>query len=343
MFQKLKDNKDKILRGLFFLGIFIFGFFTTYLSLKTFNPFKKTSPSINLYTNATPEPIDEEKGVFNILLLGYGGAGHSGGGLTDSIIVAHINTNTKKYALVSIPRDMWTQNGRKINAEASVNGFPSVGASIQGVTDLSIDNYVAIDFSNFTKMIDNLGKIEVSVPAAFTDSFYPIPGLENETCGITEEEIFVFKNKYSGFDLEKQFTCRYEKISYDKGPATLTGTEALKFVRSRHGDSDFGRSARQFAVLKGIVQELISLKSLNKLDETVGILTEMIKTDLTLGKIKTLIEVFGDPSGYSSTEIQLTTENVLNEGKSSDGQYILYPKAGMTNFTEVKNYIKGQI
>jgi len=338
----------KIWVGLLCFGVFVLGFTLSYLSLTFSKIFiKKTdtsqTPVPESYTKATPEPLTNPKGVFNVLLLGYGGGEHSGGGLTDSIIIAHIDTNTKKYALISIPRDLWVTGNRKINAEGSVNGFQNVGSTVQSVTGLVIDNFVSVDFSSFSKIIDNLGGINVEVPKAFTDSFYPVPGLENETCGVTAEQINEFKSKYSGFELEKQFICRYEKISYGKGPATLNGTEALKFVRSRHGDSDFGRSARQFAVLVGIKSKLISLKSLNKLDSTIDLFSKMVKTDLTAGKIKSLIEAFGDTSSYTKSEIQLTTENVLNEGKSSDGQYILFPKAGNLNFSEVKNFIKNNL
>lgn len=334
--------------GLLCLGVFVLGFVLSYLSLTFSKIFvKKTdvaaTPTPVSYTKAVPEILTNPKGVFNILLLGYGGGGHSGGSLTDSIIVAHIDTNTKKYALVSIPRDLWVQGNRKINAEGSANGFQNVSSTIQNVTGLPVDNFVSVDFANFSKIIDNLGGVEIEVPNAFTDSFYPVPGLENETCGVTAEQINEFKSKFSGFELEKQFTCRYEKISYAKGPATLNGTEALKFVRSRHGDSDFGRSARQFAVLVGIGNKLVSLKSLNKLDSTIDLFSKMVRTDLTAGKIKSLIEAFGDTSSYTKNEIQLTTENVLNEGKSSDGQYILIPKAGNFNFSEIKSYISQNI
>lgn len=338
----------KVLVGLLCFGVFVLGFILSYLSLtfsKIFvkNPQVSTTPTPVSYTEVTPEVLTNPKGVFNILLLGYGGVGHSGGGLTDSMIVAHIDTNTKKFTLISIPRDLWVSGNRKINAEGSANGFQNIGSTVQSVTGLPVDNYVSVDFSNFSKIIDNLGGINVDVPNAFTDSFYPVPGLENETCGLTESQINEFKSKYSGFELEKQFVCRYEKISYPKGPATLNGTEALKFVRSRHGDSDFGRSARQFAVLVGIKNKLVSLKSLNKLDSTIDLFSKMVRTDLTAGKIKSLIEAFGDTSSYTKGEIHLTTQNMLNEGKSNDGQYILVPKAGSLNFSEIKNYIRSNL
>lgn len=346
MLEKIDALKlNKRLLWIIFAIVFILGFVITYFSLKILKISNKDEHATKAseYSLVTPEPVNTEKGIYNILLLGYGGSGHSGGGLTDSIIVLRVDTNAKKYTLISIPRDLWSLNNRKINSEASVNGFQNVGPAIQGVTGLSTENYISVDFGNYSKIIDDLGGIEIDVPKTFTDSFYPIKGMENETCGYTEDQINTFKTKYLGFELEKQFTCRYETVAYQKGPATLDGTAALKFVRSRHGDSDFGRSERQFAVLRGILRKLISFKSLNKLDETIATLFDMVKTDLTLGKIKTLVEIFGDPGSYQATEIHLSTENVLKEGKSNDGQYILYPKAGISNFSEVKSFINSNI
>jgi polyisoprenyl-teichoic acid--peptidoglycan teichoic acid transferase len=331
--------KENLLFALLLLGVFVFGFTATYFTLKFSKLFVPKGLSVQEENTpipiGTPMDVTPQKGVFNILLLGTGGTGHSGGGLTDSIIVVHVDTNKKTSALISIPRDLWVPGNRKINAEASVNGIQNVGSVVKNVTGLPINYYVAIDFDKFIKMINDLGGIEVTVPKTFSDDFYPVKGLENETCGFTADEINSFKAKYSGFELEKQFACRYERIHFDKGPAELNGETALKFVRSRHGDSDFGRSARQFAILKGIAKKSISGK-------TIDSLSKLIRTDLNLATIKSLIEVFGDPGAYKVTEIQLTTENVLNEGKSGDGAYILTPKAGNFNFSGIRSYISSQ-
>lgn len=343
--KKIKSNGWFL--TIFLSLVFIVGFGITFLVLNLSNTSPKgNSPTIqeNTFSQVSPEPVETTKeGVFNVLFLGYGGGTHSGGGLTDSIIVAHIDSNTKKYVLISVPRDLMVQGGKKLNAEASVNGYAGTSSTITGITGLSMNNYVAVSFAQFTKMIDNLGGVAINVPTSFTDNLYPVEGRENDTCGKTESEINALKAQYSDFNLEKQFTCRYETISYQKGPANLNGIEALKFVRSRHGDNDFARSTRQFAVLKGILGKLISLKSLNKLDSTISSLFEMVKTDLTLGKIKTLIETFGDASIYTGTEIQLTTDNYLTEGRSGGGAYVLYPKAGTYDYSEIKSFIASSI
>ncbi len=346
MFKKFVTAEILTL-SILFIGIFIFGLAASYFGFsKIFagNTLIKKTP-VNSFTKATPAPINKnnpETGTYNVLLLGYGGGNHEGTLLTDSIIVVHVNSNTKKADLISIPRDLWVPGNQKINA-VGVTGFQNTMPIITNVTGLPINYYVSIDFTDFTKLIDNIGGITVQVPNAFDDPFYPILGQENNTCGFTDPQIFEFKNKYQGFELERQFTCRYEHLHFSVGPVNLDGATALKFVRSRHGDSDFGRSLRQFSVLTGIGNKLITLRSLNKINDTVNTLFEMVKTDLNLGTIKSLGQVFGDPNAYKINQIQLTTNNVLNEGFASDGEYILSPKSGGFNFQSIKDYINSNL
>ena len=318
-------------------GIFLIGFGGSYLTL-TLTQKPKAQTSI---TTPEPEPTQgpfepiKTQDSYNVVLLGSGGEGHSGGTLTDSIIVVSVNPKDKKVALISIPRDLWVQGNRKINAEVMVNGFDGLKSTLQSITGLEIEKYISIDFGNLIKLIDELGGIEVDIPKTFDDYFYPIKGLENEICGMTGEEIADVHQKYSGFELEKQFTCRWEHIHFDKGIAKITGEEALKLARSRHGDSDFGRSARQFAILKGIANKI----SIDNIDETYKNLSKMVNADIDLKTVKDLASLFRNPSDYKINEVHLNSQNVLNDSRSSDGQYILIPKAGNFNFSEVKSFI----
>lgn len=348
MLKFLKLNSQNILIGLLLTGIFYLGFFISYTVLgHTTNKNPVAIPTPNIFVESTPAPINEvnkkEEGVYNFLFLGHGGGGHSGGGLTDSIMVFHIDTAKHQTALISIPRDLWIPGNHKINYAGVPNGFKDMGGVIQNVTGLPINYFIAVDFGGFVKLIDSFGKIKVDVPKTFDDAFYPVKGLENESCGFTAEQINEFKTKYSGFELEKQFTCRYEHIHYDKGEAELTGESALKFARSRHGDSDFGRSERQFAILVGVKNKLLSFTTEEKVSEIIDQLLKIVKTDLNPGVIKTLIQVIGDPAPYTVKQIQLTTDNVLNNSKSGDGQYILIPKSGNFNYSGIQDFIENNI
>lgn len=150
--------------------------------------------------------LPKAKTEYNFLLLGYGGPGHDGPYLTDSMMVAHVDLTKNTISLISLPRDIFvkipTKSGAdfhmKINAVYQSGMFPKdypdintakypdvslVKHVVQVVTGLPIDNYVTIDFAGFEKGIDVLGGVDVNVMKAFDDYEYPIDGKENELCG----------------------------------------------------------------------------------------------------------------------------------------------------------------
>src|SRR3990167_1609708 len=282
-----------------------------------------------------------EKTEFNVLLLGYGGAGHSGGGLSDAMILANINTTSKNVNLIAIPRDIWVDNF-KINAAYTVS-VEATKQAVEKVTGLPVDYYAAVDFSRFESAINALGGISVDVPVAFDDFFYPIKGLENELCGMTPEKMAEVHRLYSGFELEKQFTCRYEHLHFDTGTQLMDGATALKFIRSRHSDQhggDFARGVQQQAVLTAVRNKLISLDALTNIDDFFAEFSQLIVSDITEKDIIEFLSQAGDPSEYTSSNINISTDNYLQNSVSSDGQYILNPKAGAGNWEAVHTFIK---
>jgi polyisoprenyl-teichoic acid--peptidoglycan teichoic acid transferase len=321
------------------------------------DPEASLTPSLNPY-----EP-------FNVLLLGHGGPGHDGGDLTDTMIVAHIRPEDKKIILISLPRDTWVEvpvskdkkEMTKINAAYAIGKdekkYPDKEAFYKGeagagnlakeatekVTGLSIAHFVAVNFNGFMKAIDLIGGIEVDVPHTFEDNFYPIKGLENETCGLDPAALTA---TMSGFQLEKQFTCRYETLSFTKGKTTMDGITALKFVRSRHSEThggDFARSERQKAVIKAVRSKVLSLGILNDFVPLLNKLSDSVRTDIDIATARTMLSIAGDPRSYEISSITLSTDNVFKDSLSRDRQYILIPKGGEGKFEGVEEYIKKQI
>lgn len=328
--QQIIDNVPvKVMAGVtlvFFTGMIMGAFGYTKF-------FTKVSPTTSpkIVTNYPLPVLVEEKREttkdaknFNILLTGHGGAGHSGGGLMDAIIVVNVNVTDKKAGLISFPRDFWF-SGHKINSD------PSLKDALTGVTGLPISNSIAIDFNSFEKMVNSIGGITVDVKKAYTDNFYPVRGKENELCGFTNEKIAEVHKLYTGFELEKQFTCRYETISYGVGLHDMTGEDALKYVRSRHGGNDFERSRHQFEVLKAILQKA-NVASVSKA-------FDFVTTDFNLSEVETMLTEIGNPLDYAISFIGISDENVLVNSKSSQGAYILVPKEGVN----IKDYIKSNL
>lgn len=327
--------------------VFILAFSLTYLILGFKNKTKTgeggaPKENVSLNTNPAKAPNDRT----NVLLLGYGGAGHEGPMLMDSIILLSVSTKTKKAALISVPRDLWFSD-HKINEGYTKAGSPAGGwnemkSEVTAVTGFTIDNYIAVDFGGFVKEIDTLGGVDVNAAATYDDFFYPITGEENNTCGKSAAEIDAFKQKYTGFDLEKQFECRYEHIHFDKGLVHMDGALALKYTRSRHGDNDFGRSDRQFAVLNAIKDKAISLNVIPKGGTLLSNLLAMVNTNLDMAGVKALANLLGNPKDYQIISIHLTDGNVLVDSTGPAGAFILIPKEGDGKWNAIQNYIFGK-
>ena len=373
-YKRLTKYKKRYLYGTLFITIFISSFLITYALLTISKVFVKSESnnSGNSLVNQSEISTTDPNAPINILLLGYGGAGHEGGGLTDVMMVASVNHKNDKITFISIPRDTWIElpirsdkkEHYKINNAFAIGNddekFPLKEPQFRGgagggemakyaVTEaigLPIQYFIAVDFNGFKKVVDDLGGISVEVPVAFEDYYYPIKGAENLSCGKSAEEIADLTNTLSGFELEKQFQCRYEHLQFEKGLVSMDGEIALKFVRSRHSNThggDFARSQRQFAVLQAVKGKLFELDSLSKWPEFFDQFTQIIRTDVDKEVLRAFLEVNNNFDSYVLSTIYLSTENVFSETKSSDGQYILIPKAGEGNFTEVHTFVGQQL
>ena len=334
---------------------------------------RRVSSGPSLYgTQTTPTPTPDPMAPKNVLLLGYGGAGHDGGLLTDTMIVGHIIPKEKKLILISIPRDLWvpmevvagTESAYKINAAYAIGsddkaypkkpkkyqgdngGLVMAKEAVQKATGFPMDFAVAIDFSGFTNIMKTLGGIFIEVPYPFEDKWYPVKGKEKETCGKSEEDMAKTIATLSGQLLEQEFPCRYETLKFEKGKQFMEGETALKFVRSRHsevGGGDFGRSLRQQAFLMGVKNRLLSFSGATKILPLIKNGIAMVHTDISLQDVMNMVERYGDPSSYTIESIYLTDQTILTFSTSANGQSILIPKSGFEDWQSVHAYIADEL
>jgi polyisoprenyl-teichoic acid--peptidoglycan teichoic acid transferase len=320
-------------------------------------------------TSKGPTPTPDPLRIFNVLLLGYGGGNHDGALLTDSMILAQINPRKKEAHLISIPRDIWVQlpiykdktQGFKINAAYAIGvdslNYPNKPIEFTGkggggsmakyivtqISGLPVDYFVAIDFAGFTKTIDSLGGVDVSVKYPFNDPFYPIEGKEKDACGKSEDDQKALSATLSGDLLDESFLCRFEHISYPAGIQHMDGVTALKYVRSRHSNTyggDFNRGDRQQSLIAGAKNKIFTIGFIPKIIPFISSLSGDFQTDISLDKLKILIDMGKDAGSYRVNSIELSTNNILAEGKTSDGQYVLTPKSGEGKWPELQAFIK---
>ncbi len=276
----------------------------------------------------------EELGSANILLLGIGGSGHDGPYLSDTMILTQIKLNSGQAVLTSIPRDYQVKldriGYRKINAAFSEGymknkDWNEAGAlARQVVADLSglaVPYFAVIDFAGFEKAINQLGGIQINVPATFTDYQYP-DGL--------------------GGYLPPQ--------TFKQGNQTFNGSRALIYARSRHAagnqGSDFARSTRQQQVLESVKDKVLEL---NLLADS-GTITKLMKTfaenfhtNLTPGQILRLAKIaqtehFEAVSSNLNPETGLVCPYITEETQA----YVLVPCPGKTS-QDIKNFFQNAL
>ncbi|MBU0579146.1 LCP family protein [Patescibacteria group bacterium] len=298
----------------------------------------------------------EDLKTLTVLLLGYGGAGHQGGFLTDVIQLVHINFQKAQISLISVPRDLWVKlpSGKqaKINTAFTLGENPNQPIASGGqvakqmasnVTSIPIDYFVAVDFVGFKRLIgEELDGLEVNVPETLDDPWYPIQGEELNPCGMTPQEVADLTTQYSGFELEKQFECRYKHLYFKKGLVEMEGGDALGYVRSRHGSAggDFSRSQRQHALLKAISDKLWSIEALEKAPEFFEKTAKHFTTDIDLEIIKYLIPALKATGDFETKNMVLSTENVFTTSRSSTGQSIVVPK---TSWSAVHQFVQSNL
>lgn len=267
----------------------------------------------------------EADGRINVLLLGVGGKNHPGGTLADTIQVVSINTKDKQVAILSIPRDLRVTipgaGTNKINyAHAYGELNPKTGGGpavirqvVASVTGLPIHYYVRLDFEGFSKLVDALGGVDITVEKAINDPFYPAADM-----------------------------IRYDPFSISAGQHHMNGETALKYVRSRETTSDFDRSKRQQQMLEALKDRALTLNILanpRKVNEIAAILGQHVRTDLTTWEITRVVELAArEVKSYS-----LITR-VLSSGSGeplvgvNEGGYYLVPRTG--NFKEIQDIAK---
>jgi LCP family protein required for cell wall assembly len=275
----------------------------------------------------------------NILILGYGGPGHGGPYLTDSILILSIKPVSQKDVIISIPRDLVVPipalpgNGTitaRINLAYAIGvdrqSFPNVRNSWTGrtgggdlaaataaeVTGLPVDYWVAVDFKAFRQVVDALGGIDVTIPEPLDDPYFPA----GETIAFTH-------------------------IHFDAGLQHLNGQQALEYARSRQTTSDFDRSRRQRLMLLAIQRRIDRFGSLPQLVALVSALRDNVRTNLRPVELRQLAHALAHIPQDGIRQIGLDDGNVLVKRNLPDGTYVLSPRDGA--FTALQHYLASEL
>ncbi|WP_438318951.1 LCP family glycopolymer transferase [Sporosarcina sp. FA9] len=191
--------------------------------------------------------VFKEYDPFSVLVLGVDER-ENDSGRSDTMIVLAVNPVLKSTKMVSIPRDTFTEiEGKgvkdKINHAYAFGGIEMAMKSVEHLLDIPIDYVVQVNMESFKEIVDAVG-------------------------GITVNNMLNFK---------------VGDESFQKGQLSLTGEEALTFVRMRYEDprGDFGRQDRQKLVIQAILKQGASVNSLLNYKSIFSAIGTNVKTNMT--------------------------------------------------------------
>ncbi|MGY1682442.1 LCP family protein [Geodermatophilus sp. SYSU D01176] len=270
-------------------------------------------------TDAIPTDGNADKGdapeAMNLLLVGNDSranltdeqladlnAGTDSGINTDTMILVHIPADGSRASFVSFPRDSYVAipgyGMDKLNAayaygyaetpdsasdeQRQAGGARLLVQTISGLTGLQIDHYAEVDLLGFFNLSSVVGGVEVNLCEPVDDS------------------------EWSG-------------AVFPAGVQTISGADALKFVRQRHGlpRGDFDRIVRQQVFIAGVLRKMLSedvMLDLGKQRE----LTEAASQSLTIDQGLDLFRLAEQMQSVTAGSIQFQT--IPNVGTDRDAQ-----------------------
>ncbi|MGZ3587304.1 MAG: LCP family protein [Candidatus Limnocylindrales bacterium] len=249
------------------------------------SPRPTTSPTPS--PSAAPTPAWARDGRLNLLIVGSDAGPDRWSLRTDTMILASVEVATGRATLFGIPRNVINvplappPNGpggtypRLLNSlyvyavshpelfpGGEVRGFRAVEGAIATLTGVRVDGMVLVNLAGFVRLVNALGGLDITIPAALHDDNYP---LEDGSGWIV--------------------------LDIKAGRQHLDGRMALAYARSRHQDSDYGRMARQQLVLLALRREVKPCTLVPRIPAVLKAIKGTFWTDLPLKDLPALLSL----------------------------------------------------
>ena len=230
------------------------------------NPETGETEEIDWGEGTRPRSDGERKSedYYTVLILGRD---TGGGGNTDTMLLASYDVTNQKATVMSIPRDTMVNvpyDIKRINAVYNYGGGGDKGIQylykeISQLVGFEPDYQVVIEWEAVGKIVDAMGGVWFDVPRNMN-----------------------YDDPYQ--DLS---------IHISKGYQKLNGEQAMGVLRYRHDndmhygypDGDLGRIKTQQAFLTAMLEQLLKLENITKVNEFVKVFQENVETDLSLQNI----------------------------------------------------------
>ena len=314
------------------LATAIIGYFLTANKLKNILP----GDPIDAITK--DEPLKTVDGLTNFLIFctSYDDPNpkHTGGYLTDSLIILSVNAGAKTAYTISIPRDLWVDydmscpsgTSGKINAIYSCalglyhddydKASQILASKIGQITGLNIQYYLEVNYTFIRSLTDALGGIDVDI-------------YSNDSRGIYDPQV---------------------GLKLPAGVNHLDGKTALKLARARnsHGGyglprSNFDREINQQRIIAAMFKKASHDNLLTRDSgalKLIDALNGQVRTNVRTSKLKSAVSTAKKIDVNKIVSIPLTNHMTT---ASLRGQSIVQPVAGLSKYLIIQQYIAGEI
>lgn len=241
-----------------------------------------------------------EQPRINVFLIGRDSGESREGTRPDTMLVASIDTASGATTLISVPRNLGLPvfpEGSQLDSvfpegfnaygysESMINavwtwaeeypeqvgdtgglepGMYATMQAVEGSLGLGLDYWASVDMKGFEDVIDAIGGVEIDVERPI-----PMGGGTNLNTGL-KNEVFNW---------------------IAPGPQTLTGFEALWYVRSREGSDNYDRMCRQQRMIKTTIDQIDPQEVAVAYPRLAGSAGENIATSIPQQEVNAFIEL----------------------------------------------------
>ena len=198
-------------------------------------------------------------------------------GLTDSIMLCQYNPKENKARIISIPRDTFIgDNINRASPSDKINTLykrdPQMLLSrVSKITGVNVKYYMNIDIKSLRALVDEVGGVYFDVP----------------------------------IDMDYDDDTQNLHIHLKAGYQLLDGDKAEQVVRFRHnndgssypyeyGDNDLGRMKTQRAFISTLAEQILSKKSVSKINKYTDIFKENVTTNANFKDVANYIPYMVD-------------------------------------------------
>lgn len=218
--------------------------------------------------------------ILHILVLGVDKDASTVMSRSDTIMLLSLDPKRERSLLLSLPRDTRVvlpndPNPTKLGHAYAYGGHKMAMETVENFLDIDIDYYATVDYDAVRRLVDEIGGVEVDIPADYshTDS-------ANDT------------------------------IEFKKGLQKLNGREAVHYLRMRkiYEDADLARIQTQQDFLMTVFKKVKSPATIFKIPELIRIAMDNLETNLNYGQIAYIAQF-----GLGLDEEQIVTETLVGE------------------------------